>query len=230
MAQPLSASTAERALRAAVARVATVPGWQTHNRAGHGAWGPVHGVVIHHTVTKGAAQTVSICHDGYSGLPGPLCHGVVTKDGTVTLVGWGRANHAGLGDRDVLEAVIAERTPFPKPNANEVDGNSRFYGFELENLGDGKDPWPEVQVDAAARAAAALCKAHGWTEKSVIGHKEWQVGKPDPSGPGFGSMDDFRARVRAHLTGKAPAPKPPAPAPKTLEQRVAALEAAVFKK
>lgn len=226
MAQPLSASTAEKALRAAVARVATVPGWQTHNRAGHGAWGPVHGVVIHHTVTKGAAATVRICHDGHSTLPGPLCHGVVTKDGTVTLVGWGRANHAGLGDDDVLQAVIAERA-LPPANEANTDGNARFYGFELENMGNGKDPWPEVQVDAAARAAAALCKAHGWTEASVIGHLEWQPGKPDPRG--F-TMASFRARVRAHLQGKPPAPKPPAPAPKTIEQRVAALEAAVFKK
>lgn len=55
-------------------------------------------MVIHHTVTSGSAKTVRICHDGYDSLPGPLCHGVITKDGTVHLVGHGRANHAGNGD------------------------------------------------------------------------------------------------------------------------------------
>jgi hypothetical protein len=49
-----------------------------------------------------------------------------------------------------------------------------------------------------ARAAAAVCKAHGWNEHSVIGHKEWQPGKIDPHGV---DMDKFRARVATHLTG-----------------------------
>lgn len=61
------------------------------------------------------------------------------------LVGYGRANHSGLGDPDVLAAVVAER-PAPGDNEATVDGNRAFYGFECENLRDGKDPWPEAQV------------------------------------------------------------------------------------
>lgn len=49
-----------------------------------------------------------------------------------------------------------------------------------------------------ARAAAAVCKAHGWNAHSVIGHKEWQPGKIDPYGI---DMDKFRARVAKHLAG-----------------------------
>ncbi|MDX2692967.1 peptidoglycan recognition protein family protein [Streptomyces ipomoeae] len=229
MATPLSASAFLSALRAEGVKVVEVGSWRTHNRAGHGAWGPVHGVMVHHTVTKGTANTVSICRTGYEGLPGPLCHGVVAKDGTIHLVGYGRANHAGLGDDDVLKAVIAEK-PLPAANEANTDGNARFYGFECENLGDGKDPWPDVQVEAMVRAAAALCRAHGWGkdgDTSVIGHKEWQPGKVDPRGPGV-SMPDIRKRVAErlkHAASWSPGPStPPAPKPPTVEERLADLE------
>jgi nucleoid-associated protein YgaU len=39
----------------------------------------------------------------------------------------------------------------------------------------------------------------GWTADSVIAHREWQPGKPDPSGPGFPSMAEFRRRVQAYI-------------------------------
>ncbi|MFD9319279.1 N-acetylmuramoyl-L-alanine amidase [Streptomyces sp. NPDC060053] len=204
MATPLTAATVLAALRAEGVTVVEVGDWRNHNRAGHGAWGPVHGVVVHHTVTSGTAGSVAICRDGYAGLPGPLCHGVIDKQGVVHLVGWGRTNHAGSGDGDVLKAVIAERA-LPAPNENDTDGNARFYGFECVNLGDGKDPWPDAQLEAMVRAAAALCRAHGWSAASVIGHKEWTNTKTDPRG--F-TMADFRKRVTARL-GKAPTPSTP---------------------
>lgn len=109
MATPLSADDFLHRLRAEGVDVVEVGDWRHHNRNHKGPWGPVHGVMIHHTVTRGAARTVELCRTGYDDLPGPLCHGVITKDGTVHLVGHGRANHAGLGDDDVLRAVIAER-------------------------------------------------------------------------------------------------------------------------
>jgi len=195
VAKPLSAADFIAALRAEGLRVVEVGNWRTHNRAGHGAWGPVNGVMIHHTVTKGTASTVAICRDGHSDLPGPLCHGVIAKDGTVHLVGYGRANHAGLGDDDVLAAVIDERA-LPADNEANTDGNARFYGFECENLGDGKDPWPAAQLEAIEKVSAAICRKHGWSERSVIGHLEWQPGKVDPRG--FG-MDWLRGQIRDRL-------------------------------
>ncbi|MER8086625.1 N-acetylmuramoyl-L-alanine amidase [Streptomyces sp. NPDC094048] len=224
MATPLTAAAFLSALRGEGVDVVEVGSWRTHNRAGHGAWGPMNGVVIHHTVTSGTDASVRICRDGHSTLPGPLCHGVIAKDGRVHLVGYGRANHAGLGDADVLAAVIAERA-LPAVTRADTDGNSRFYGFECVNLGDGRDPWPAAQVEAIARTAAALCRAHGWDERSVIGHKEWQPGKIDPRGP-IGTtegpaltMGRIRARVAELLkSGKPTAPskpsKPTAPKPK----------------
>ncbi|WP_228995334.1 peptidoglycan-binding protein, partial [Streptomyces sp. DH8] len=178
-------------------------------------WGPTHGVMIHHTVTSGTVSSVELCYNGHSRLPGPLCHGVIAKDGTVYLVGNGRANHAGSGDDDVLQAVINEKS-LPPDNEANTDGNRYFYAFEAINLGDGKDPWPAAQLDAIERAAAAVCRAHGWSERSVLGHLEWQPGKVDPRG--F-TMDSMRGRIGARLDGEPERPptqpsKPPAAKPK----------------
>ncbi|MFC8504901.1 peptidoglycan-binding protein [Streptomyces sp. NPDC057411] len=215
MATPLSADRFVAALRAEGVTVVEHDGWRTHNRDGHGAWGPVVGVMIHHTVSSGTENTVALCYDGYAGLPGPLCHGVIAKDGTVHLVANGRANHAGGGDPSVLRAVISEtygdRPPVPREHqgsAGAVDGNSRFYGFECINLGNGTDPWPAAQLEAIERVSAALCRAHSWGAKSVIGHSEWSDWKNDPRG--FG-MPVMRERVQKRL-GAAPAAKPTAPA------------------
>ncbi|MEU9618168.1 MULTISPECIES: peptidoglycan recognition family protein [unclassified Streptomyces] len=187
MAQPLTAAKVVSALRAEGVRIVEVGNWRTHNRNSKGPWGPVNGSIVHHTVTKGTASTVAMVRDGYTALPGPLCHGMIAKDGRVHMVGWGRANHAGGGDPRVLEQVIAESygtrpTPPTKGNANGTDGNARFYGWECENLGDGKDPWPKAQYQAIVRVQAALCRAHGWSAKSVIGHLEWSNDKVDPRG------------------------------------------------
>ncbi|MCC9709580.1 N-acetylmuramoyl-L-alanine amidase [Streptomyces sp. MNU76] len=195
MAPPMSASRFLTVLKNEGVRVVEVGDWEHHNRNHVGRWGPVHGVMIHHTVTSGSERTVRICRNGYEGLPGPLCHGVITKDGRVHLVGYGRANHAGLGDDDVLRAVIAER-PLPADNEANTDGNRHFYGFECENLGDGEDPWPAAQLEAIERVSAAVCRHHGWNQRSVIGHLEWQPGKVDPRG--F-TMAGMRKRVRDRL-------------------------------
>jgi LysM repeat protein len=204
MAAP-SASRFAALLRAEGVNVVEVGNWETHNRNSKGPWGPVHGVMIHHTVTRGTSGTVRICRDGHSTLPGPLCHGVIAKDGRVHLVGYGRANHAGLGDDDVLRAVIAE-TALPADNETSTDGNRHFYGFECENMGDGKDPWPAAQLEAIERVSAALCRHHGWSERSVIGHLEWQPGKVDPRGFTMASM---RSRIRARLAADPSKPTPP---------------------
>ncbi|MFB7112987.1 peptidoglycan-binding protein [Streptomyces sp. NPDC056190] len=215
MATPLTADRFVAALRAEGVTVVEHAGWRTHNRNHAGAWGPVAGVMIHHTVSSGTASTVELCFNGYSGLPGPLCHGVIAKDGTVHLVGNGRANHAGGGDPSVLQAVITEtygdRPPTPhehQGSAGAVDGNARFYGFECVNLGDGLDPWPAEQLDAVERVSAALCRAHGWGTKSVIGHLEWSDWKSDPRG--F-SMTGMRRRVQARLSSSPGRPVPPPP-------------------
>jgi hypothetical protein len=225
MATPPSAAAFAKLFRDEGLTVVEVGDWETHNRNHVGPWGPVHGVMIHHTATPGGSdRNVTVCRDGYSGLPGPLCHGVITKDGRVHLIGYGRANHAGLGDDDVLRAVIAEQA-LPADDETSVDGNRHFYGFECENLGDGEDPWPEAKLEAIERVSAAICRHHGWTARSVIGHLEWQPGKVDPRGFTMGGM---RARVEARLGEPQTAPEPPLPVPQLpvvdLSKLVAAAE------
>lgn len=208
MATPITAIQFKQALLDEGVHLVEVGAWEAHNRNHMGPWGPMYGVMIHHTVTFGSAHTVEMCRKGYTGLPGPLCHGVITKDGKVHLVGYGRANHAGLGDPDVLAAVRAESV-LPTDNEATVDGNRHFYGFECENLGDGKDPWPEEQLRAIEKVSAALCRVHGWSAASVIRHMDWQPGKSDPRGIDWALM---RERIAARLGEKPSVPSLPKPA------------------
>jgi len=214
VATPLTAARLLAALRAEGVTVVEHPGWRTHHRNHKGAWGPVNGVMIHHTVSSGSAASVTLCRDGYAALPGPLCHGLIDKAGTVHLISAGRANHAGGGDPAVLRRVTAEdygdRPPAPRAHDGSpgaVDGNARFYGFECVNLGDGKDPWPAAQLDAIERASAAICRAHGWSARSVIGHAEWSAAKIDPRG--F-TMPSMRTRITTRLSAATGPPTKPA--------------------
>mgnify|MGYP001597194529 CR=1 FL=1 len=204
MADPMSAAQFAAALRAEGVTVKERSGWGTHNRAGHGAWGPLNGVMIHHTVSGDGTGIDDLCSSGRADLPGPLCHGVIHKDGTTVLVGWGRANHAGSGDPDALAAVVAESSTHPAPNTATVDGNARFVGFECVNWGNGADPWPEVQRDAIARASAAVCRYYGWSADSTIGHLEWTNQKIDPRGFTMRSMRDRIAERLTHSAGWSP--------------------------
>lgn len=203
MTTPKSAQAFLDALKAEGVKVVEVGRWDTWNRNSVGSWGPVNGVMIHHTVSKGTANSVKYCREGSDELPGPLCHGVIDKIGTVHLIGYGRTNHAGGGDPDVLQAVINEDYTDHPPATHEhqgsagaVDGNRHFYGFECINMGDGVDPWPAEQLDAIERTATAICRLYGWGPESVIGHLEWSDWKSDPRG--F-TMTGMRARIDARL-------------------------------
>ncbi|MGW1557359.1 N-acetylmuramoyl-L-alanine amidase [Streptomyces sp. NPDC002144] len=211
MATPLTAAQMLAALKAEGLTVHEHAGWKTHNRdaATGKSFGPVIGVLIHHTAGHGDRE---LCYNGRSDLPGPLCHAWLGKTDGLWTIANGRANHAGGVDLDVLNALRAEK-PLPVDNQANADGNDVLYGLEIENLGDGKDPYPDAQYDQAVLWAAAICRAHGWSEKSVAGHKEVQPGKVDPS---F-DMDDFRADVKKQLATEpaktAPAPSKTSPAP-----------------
>lgn len=234
MADPMTAATLVRILTGEGVTVKTHAGWTTHSRdaATGKPFGPVHGVMIHHTAGDGAGIPEYLW-SGNADLPGPLCHGFIAKTGVCTLMSAGRANHAGGGDPDVLRSVIAESyasappaTKYHEGSAGAADGNDAFYGFECENLGDNKDPWPAVQYIAIVKAAAAILRYYQWSEKSAIGHKEWSNWKSDPTFP----MIKFRTDVKACLAAKPgvwPATTPPATTPTTkltVEQRLERLE------
>lgn len=167
--------------------------WETHNRKGHGAWGPVNGFMWHHTGSDSKDQRL-LLRKGYSDLPGPLCHFGIAQDGTCWLIGWGRANHAGKIDKDVLDAVIAEK-PLPKKNSADVDGNSRLYGMEIWYSG--SHDMTAAQYTTAVLISCAIMDFHKWNEKSILGHGEGQPGKWDP-GIRSGEMRDMN-KVRSDI-------------------------------
>lgn len=230
MAAPIASATLLRILKAEGCNVTTpYSDWATYERDDETgkAFGPVNGVMIHHTAGLNVREYLR--KGNPPELPGPLCHCYIRKSGVIEMMSAGRSNHAGGGDPDVLNAVIAESymtrppaTKYHDGSPGAADGNDHFYGFECENLGDGKDPWPDVQYQAMVRAAAAIIRFYKWSEKSVIGHLEWSDWKPDPKG--FG-MVTFRADVAACLRAKPGTwPSAPPPVKLTVEQRLDRIE------
>jgi hypothetical protein len=166
-------------------------------------FGPVHGFLIHHTAgpddqpnNADDAADSRIVNQGRSGLPGPLAHAGATDDGVIELHTTDRANHAGDGDRDVYNAVVAESYGDypPRPDYDSVDGNDLLYGLEAYYPGT-KAP-KAAQYRAMVNWGAAICDFHGWTSKSGIGHKEWTKRKIDP---GFVDMAKYRRDVDARV-------------------------------
>lgn len=207
-------------------------GWATHNRGSRGnGWGPVHGIVQHHT---GADNTSpEYLYRGSASLPGPLCHVGNDKDGILHLIGWGRTNHAGGGDQRVLNHVINEDygnhilvPRFGEGDSGAYDGNGVFYG--IENIYSGSHPMTEKQLHTAVMFSAAICAWHNWTSLSVIGHGEWSNQKHDPSITHPEKLMDmvaFRHSVQIALdAGAHPIPGHPSttpkPAPKPAPKKV----------
>jgi hypothetical protein len=209
MATPMTSAQVVAQLKKWGVRYVEISGWATHNRNAKGAWGPVNGFIWHHTgadVSNASAKSYagSTLYNGITDLPGPLCHFSIGVDGTVYLVGWGRANHAGGGDPAVLAHVVNEdytgQLHPTRGNSNGVDGNAHFYGVEIQYSGGHE--MSAAQYAAARRLSAAILDFHGWSEKSVIAHGEWSSDKWDPGyAPGkIMAMPGVRADVKATLT------------------------------
>jgi hypothetical protein len=238
MATPLSPDKLIAILRAEGVKISEYPGWRTRERDDETgkAFGPVHMILNHHTAGRNSRDIVA--RDGVTGLPGPLAHIHLAKDGTATLCSAGRANHAGLMARNAYESFLNERSTHPAPakSSGTVDGNDVSYGIETENLGDNKDTYTRKQYDAWVRINAAFCREYGWSQDSVGCHKETSIeGKVDPRGPveGYGTRGrfdftpkQFRADVEErlkHANTWSPGTTTPAPKP-TVEERLTALE------
>lgn len=169
--------------------------WQDHRSPYSSSFGPLRGIVVHHTA--GNTTPTSLLRNGNGVVRGPLCHIHVTRDGKAHIVSVRRASHAGMGDKDTLAAMRADREP-PRPTNDDIDFNAITYGIEVNGTNDGK-PWTDAQIDTVVRICAALCRTKGWTEWNVVGHREITRRKPlDPSGI---AMSDLRARIGARLRG-----------------------------
>ena len=180
-------------LRAAGITVREVDGWQT--RARPGPFDPL-GVLIHDTGTPNRtadAPSLQVCITGRRDLPGPLCQLLIARSADVWLIAGGRCNHAGEGA--LPHAAILPNT-----------GNTLLLGIELENTGDGTEPWPARQVEVAQAATAVILRRLGLQSYRVWGHREYALPpgrKPDPVGI---DMPTFRQAVAAW---RPPAPPTP---------------------
>lgn len=133
-------------LRAEGCVVVEQSGWSSRGRpSSTGSFNPL-GVLWHHTGTKSSSSnphpTLSMCINGRSDLPGPLCQALIGYDGKVYLIAAGRANHAG-------EAKASG----PMPGG---DGNALYVGFEIDY--DGTQKMSAAQYDASILAAAAVLR------------------------------------------------------------------------
>jgi len=235
MATPMTAAETLAAMKLWGVPYREYSGWKTRGRdPEHGAWGPVNGIVIHHTGSDVQSDNYLdfLAVNGRGDLPAPLCNVSTDMDGDLWLIAQGRANHAGEGSSGVLGHVINEDyagfVHELKAGPDDTDGNAHFYGNEVRY--DGGQPMTAKQYAAATRWAAAVCHHHGWSALSVIGHREWTTRKPDP---GNCPMNKFRSDVAALLkagptkppvTPPKPPVKPPVTPPKTTEDEMTADE------
>lgn len=162
-------------LRGAGLSVVEEKDWKTRGR---GPMGTVKGVLLHHTAgaRTGNAPSLRLVRDGRPDLPGPLSQLFLARDGTFHIVGAGRCNHAGNG------------------NWHNAVGNSQLIGIEAENVGDGTDPWPDVQMDAYERGVAAILTHLKLDSVMAAGHKEYCTPRGRKIDPSF-DMVTFRGNV-----------------------------------
>lgn len=201
MAPPMTPDEFIRILRAEGVRISEYPGWRTRERDDETglSFGPVRMILNHHTAGRNSRDIVA--RDGVPGLPPPLAHIHLAKDGTATMCSAGRANHAGPMAVNAYQSFRDELSVHPAPSraSGTIDGNDVSYGVETENLGNGEDVYPRAQYDAWVRINAAVCRHYGWSAESVGCHKETSVeGKPDPRGP----VEGYGARGRFEYTPK----------------------------
>jgi len=163
-------------------KVVEVPGWKTR---GHGPQPSVEGIVCHHTAgppSGGDYPSLSVVRSGRPGLAGPLSHFGLGRSGTIYVIAAGRCWHNA-------------------PSTSTRHDNSSSIGIEAEN--NGRQPWPEAQLDAYKRLCAELCREFGLPASRVKGHKEVNRQKPDPHSV---NMNDFREDVACMLRGEPAAP------------------------
>lgn len=181
-------------------RVVELPDWQQY---GHGDYGRIWGVMIHHT-GNARADAMSI-RNGRPDLRGPLSNLHIAQDGTVTVVAAGVCWHAGRGSY---------------PGIPTDGGNQVLIGIEcawprdtsITPATQTRERWPDAQIIAMRDSVAAILTRLGYDSSRVIAHKEYAGLAQGKWDPGNLSMDWFRGEVAKAQRGEfvpKPEPKPP---------------------
>lgn len=157
-------------------------GWKRRGASGGAQMKDVCGVLWHHDVAprKGTYPLRGMLRDGRAGLSGPLCHIGFDRDGTVWVVGAGKANHAGKGK---VSGVARD------------GGNTRLIGIEMTSAGTKPWDWTPEQLAAMPLLGAALSDIYGLSSSQHWAHYEYSsTGKIDPAGlPG--GISGLRSRI-----------------------------------
>lgn len=142
------------------------------------------GVMWHHTVTKPSRPDADVDRflgiTGRKDLPAPLCNISTNRDGSVSIIAAGKANHGGLG------------------SWLNISGNANWIGDEMKNLGP-TEPWPKKQIECATIAAAAILTELGRGAGWLCAHKEYADPPGRKTDPHTLNMDTMRRNVAAIL-------------------------------
>lgn len=111
------------------------------------------------------------------------CHRLIAKDGHIYKI--------VPDDKTAYTQGPAEVGPLPMHGQNL---NNWALSIELENLDNGRDPYPTAQLDAAAAQCVEWIGAYGFIP--IVAHAWVQADKHDPVGFDW---QDFYQRVWAHL-------------------------------
>lgn len=176
-------------LRAFGVQVKEMSGWKDW---GHGDFGAIEGVIVHHTAGATTPASYIARNPGVGGGLSSQIH--LGRDGVATLCGAGIAYHAGDG---VMWNGKAGNAQTANGKWGAV-GNVLMIGIEAVNAGDGSQVWPEVQMDAYHRIVAAIVWYLGLPLQSVQGHKEYARPVGRKIDPNF-NMDTFRANVKKYV-------------------------------
>ena len=171
-------------------KVAELPDWQSY---GHGDFGRIWGVMVHHT-GNARADAMSI-RNGRPDLEGPLSNLHIAQDGTVTVVAAGVCWHAGRGSYPGI----------PTDGANQV-----LIGIEcawprdtsITPATQTRERWPDAQIIAMRDSVAAILTRLGHGSSRVIAHKEYAGIAQGKWDPGNLSMDWFRGEVAKAQAGR----------------------------
>ena len=171
-------------------KVVELPDWRQY---GHGDFGRIWGVMVHHT-GNARADAMSI-RNGRPDLEGPLSNLHIAQDGTVTVVAAGVCWHAGRGSYPGI----------PTDNGNQV-----LIGIEcawprdtsITPATQTRERWPDAQIIAMRDSVAAILTRLGHDSSRVIAHKEYAGIAQGKWDPGNLSMDWFREEVAKARAGR----------------------------
>ena len=152
---------------------------QSPNFGKRPAEAPIDTIVVHSTVVPTLEKTTEVFQRGEPVNPNPVsAHYTIGRDGSIVqnVSTFARAWHAGGG---------VDATGRPNPNNYTI-------GIELVNLNDGKDPYPDAQIQALRGIIASM--RYRFPIKQIVSHEyiaQPPGRKSDPKNFPWDRLKDF---------------------------------------